>query len=285
MINLGLRVRHAVADDYQQISELVFYEANSHRHLDWRSPLEWLGGSNYWVIEDSGRVLAVFACPEDPPQVAWIRIFGYHLQITEAEAWSTLWREARSEIRASAPQTQIASIVVKQWFHKLLLTSGFEPQQNIVLLQLMNENIRAFAAPQDFRVRAMRDDDLPFVAEVDLNAFGPFWHNTLDALRRARSQAVHATVAENDSGLIGYQISTGNMLGAHLARLGVRQDAQGMGVGTSLVNDLIQSLNEKEINRLSVNTQSDNSASLALYKKMGFVRTGESFPVLIYPTS
>ncbi|MBP8165280.1 MAG: GNAT family N-acetyltransferase, partial [Anaerolineales bacterium] len=75
----------------------------------------------------------------------------------------------------------------------------------------------------------------------------------------------------------------GSMLGAHLARLGVGKTAQGRGVGTALVNDLIQALGSMQINRLSVNTQSDNSISLALYKKMGFVRTGESFPVLIYP--
>jgi RimJ/RimL family protein N-acetyltransferase len=51
------------------------------------------------------------------------------------------------------------------------------------------------------------------------------------------------------------------------------------------VSDLIQSLGARQINKLSVNTQSDNSASLALYKKMGFARTGEYFPVLVYPTN
>jgi hypothetical protein len=31
--------------------------------------------------------------------------------------------------------------------------------------------------------------------------------------------------------------------------------------------------------RLTVNTQSDNASSLALYKKTGFLETGERYPV------
>ena len=88
---------------------------------------------------------------------------------------------------------------------------------------------------------------MPAVAKVDLAAFGQFWHNTENALQRARSQCASATVAEDDSGVIGYQLSTKNPLGAHLARLGVKPEAQGRGVGTALVSQLIQSLGSKPI--------------------------------------
>ena len=47
--------------------------------------------------------------------------------------------------------------------------------------------------------------------------------------------------------------------------------------------NLTQYLIENRIGKLSVNTQSDNDASLSLYQKIGFVRTGEYFPVLVYP--
>ena len=283
MINIGLQVRPAVAEDYQQIANLLFYEANSHRHLDWRPPLEWIGSPNYWVLEENRHILAALACPEDPPRMAWLRLFGYHPSLSGAEAWSALWQVARNEVYGGSPQTHIASIVTKQWFQNLLLSHGFELKQNIVLLQLVNENIRSFPAPSGFHIRPMLEDDLPAVTKIDFEAFGWFWHNTFDSLARARLQAINATVAEDESGLIGYQLSTGSMLGAHLARLGVSPEAQGRGVGTALVDDLIRSLGGNRLNRLSVNTQSDNSASLALYKKMGFMRTGECFPVLVYP--
>jgi [ribosomal protein S18]-alanine N-acetyltransferase len=283
MINVRLQVRRAVADDQRQIENLLMYEANSHRHLDWRSPIGWLGSSNYWVLEENERIVAALACPPDPPHVAWIRIFGYSPHISGAEAWSALWETARAEAVQPALKTQVATIIVKQWFQNMILSSGFDLKQNIVLLQLKNNNITTFAAPKGIQIRPMNAQDMTVVARIDLAAFGWFWHNTIDSLQRARLQAVSATVAEDDSGVVGYQLSTGNPLGAHLARLGVQPEAQGRGVGSALISDLIQQLGSRSLVRLSVNTQSDNLASLALYKKIGFDHTGEYFPVFVYP--
>jgi ribosomal-protein-alanine N-acetyltransferase len=283
MINVSLQVRRAVEQDHDQIANLIYYESNSHRHLDWHSPLEWIGSPNFWVREESGHITAAFACPEDPPHVAWIRFFGYHQTLSAPQAWSSLWEVAHDKITLANTQTYVAAIIVKQWFQSLLFSSGFELKQNIVLLELKNESIRSFSAPRGIRIRPMRDADMPAVAKVDLAAFGQFWHNTGIALQRARSQCASATVAEDDSGLIGYQLSTKNPLGAHLARLGVKPEAQGRGVGTLLVSHLIQELGGSQLGRLSVNTQEDNTVSLALYKKLGFFCTGEHFPVLVCP--
>lgn len=283
MINVRLQVRRAVPDDQRQIASLLLHEANSHRHLDWRSPLDWLGSSNYWVLEENDRIISVLACPADPPNVAWIRIFGYSPNISAPEAWSALWETARAELEKSNIKTQVATIIVKQWFQNIILSSGFDLKQNIVLLQLVNDNIKYFSAPKGIRIRPMNAEDMPVVTKIDMAAFGWFWHNTLDSLQRARLQSLSATVAEDDSGVIGYQLSTGNPLGAHLARLGVQPEAQSRGVGSALISDLIQQLGGSQLSKLSVNTQSDNSASLSLYQKLGFVRTGESFPVFVYP--
>jgi L-amino acid N-acyltransferase YncA len=57
---------------------------------------------------------------------------------------------------------------------------------------------------------------------------------------------------------------------------------QRRGLGSLIVADLIRRLKDKGIARLTVNTQSDNHASLALYQKMGFVLTGEKFPVYCF---
>lgn len=300
MINVSSQVRRAVIEDQDQIASLIHNEVTSHRHLDWRIPLEWIGSPNYWVVEgDGGRITAVLACPEDPPRVAWIRLFAYSSHAShpfelfgsnnqfrkQPEAWTALWGEARREVLHINPQARIAAIAVKQWFQDILFSSGFELKQSIILLQMTKDTMRSFPTPQAIRIRSMRESDLPAVVGVDLDAFGWFWHNTLDSLSRAFSQSVSATVAEGDSGVIGYQLSTGNLLGAHLARLGVRADAQGRGVGAALVSGMIQSLDSHQLSKLTVNTQSDNAASLSLYKKFGFVRTGEQFPVFVYPAN
>ena len=283
MINLNLKVRRAVMEDHHQIASLIFYEANTHRHLDWRSALEWIGSRNYWVLEENGRIIATLACPEDPEDIAWIRLFSYHQNFSGIEIWSTLWNVAREEILRENPRAQITAIVTKQWFQTILVSSGFEIKQNIVLLQLnvIEDAIRT-TVPREIRIRPMQGADLHEVTKLDMDAFGRFWHNTFDSLQRAFSQSLCSTVAEDDSGLVGYQLSTGNPFGAHLARLGVRPEAQGRGIGRALVDNLIHYLTENRIGKLSVNTQSDNEASLSLYQKIGFVRTGEYFPVFVH---
>ncbi len=45
---------------------------------------------------------------------------------------------------------------------------------------------------------------------------------------------------------------------------------------------LLTRLLDYGIGKLSVNTQSDNGSSLALYEKMGFTRTGERYPVYVF---
>jgi len=279
MNHRGLQVRRAVMDDHRQIADLLFHEANAHRHLDWRSALDWVGSQNYWVLEENGRIKATFACPEDPPDIGWIRVFACDSRLDAREAWSVIWEFALREMADTNPQTKIAAIIMKPWFLSILLDSGFREELQIVLLQVSRQDFKPTELAEDIRIRSMQMDDFQEVERIDLAAFGNFWHNTAESLEYAMPYSVYSSVAEDSSGMIAYQISTGNPTGAHLARLAVHPSAQGKGVGSAMITDLFTKL---DLNRLSVNTQSDNTASLALYKKMGFVRTGESFPVLVY---
>jgi ribosomal-protein-alanine N-acetyltransferase len=281
MIAVSFQVRPAVPQDQHQIANLMFFESHVHRHLDWRAPLEWLGFPCYWVVEEAGRVMAVLACPQDPPGVAWVRLFAHARQLSLNDAWDALWRAAQVEIGKQGGAT-VALIAMHQWLSNFLSKDDFTHTQNIVMLEWKGTDIPEASVPAGVVVRSMQPDDLLEVAELDAVAFEPLWQNTLDALERALPQATSAIVAEDAQGLVGYQISTANPFGAHLARLAVRPDAQGKGLGSLIVTDLIRRLKDKGVARLTVNTQSDNLASLALYDKMGFVVTGEKFPVYCY---
>lgn len=283
MINLRLTVRRAVVQDRRQISALIFKESHTHCHLDWRPALEWIGVQNFWALEEYGMIAAVLACPEDPPGVAWIRLFAHHAHLSGPEAWSALWSVARADMSFSNPGVQTAGIAMKPWFQSLLRNDGFEPCHNIVLLELREGNYVPPRALPGARIRPMTEDDLCDVESVDREAFGGFWHNSFDSLRRARAQSAAATVAEDANGILGYQISAGNPYGTHLARLGVRPEAQGRGVASALVDDLIQRTGGLRSGRLSVNTQENNLASLQFYQKLGFAPTGEHYPVFVQP--
>jgi ribosomal-protein-alanine N-acetyltransferase len=278
MVGVDVLVRPAVLTDQRQIANLMHFSPTIHRHLDWRYPLDWIGSPPFFVLENQGQIISALACPPDPPLVAWVRLFVNSGKMSIDESWRMLWDVARLDL-APKGGFMVAAIVLQEWYHSLLLTSGFFSRQSIVMLERDEQAPIGASLPAGFSIRVMLQYDLPAVAEVDAVAFEPLWQNSLPSLERAYPQAVLATVAEADGQVLGYQLSTRNPLGAHLARLAVRPELQGRGVGRALVADLIRQAERHGMYRLTVNTQNDNSASLALYRKTGFRETGERYPV------
>jgi ribosomal-protein-alanine N-acetyltransferase len=277
-LRAGLQVRPAISTDQQKIADLILFASRVHRHLDWRTPLDWLGCSPYWVLEENGQLVGALACPPDPDSISWIRLFVHAPQLSGNSVWRPLWTAARAELSTSGGATA-AVIATQPWLESILIENGFELTGHITLLEWNNQPLSPKPLPANISLRAMTLDDLPCVVEVDSAAFDALWRNSLAALRRAFSQASYASIAEDPSGMLGYQLSTTAPLGAHLARLAVRPETQGRGIGAALVRDLIQQILNGGGSRLSVNTQAGNAASLALYHKLGFRRTGEQFPV------
>jgi [ribosomal protein S18]-alanine N-acetyltransferase len=274
------QVRPAVLRDQQRLSNLIFFETRSHRHLDWRSPLEWLGDKFFWTVEEGSQLTAALACPEETKGIAWVRLFVHSAAWSADNAWTVLWNAARQDI-AGAGGAKVAAIVQHSWLQKMLELNGFHSPQSIVMLEWSYQPWAPYEA-DGIRIRSMTEADLPNVTQVDNAAFDPLWHNSQDTLRRALSQSMFATVAEDAHDVVGYQIATGAGTRAHLARLAVSPSVQGRGVGRALLGDLFGRLVPNGVLRLSVNTQSDNQTSLKLYQRMGFLRTGEAYPVYTF---
>jgi len=273
-------VRSADLNDHQQLSNLIFFETRLHRHLDWRSPLEWLGAPYYWALEEGRQITAALACPPEEDGIAWVRLFVYTGHWSPENAWDLLWGTAKEEIMRAGGAT-VAAIAMQPWFQKILDESGFENHQQIVMLEWRTQTWPSSSA-EGVQIRTMTEADIPAVTRVDNAAFEPLWHNSFETLQRAFSQALVATVAESREGIIGYQLTTGHGQRAHLARLAVHPSTQGRGIGRVLLSDLFAYLMRIGTTRLSVNTQSDNKVSLKLYKNMGFIRTGEEYPVYTF---
>ncbi|HTX80371.1 MAG TPA: GNAT family N-acetyltransferase, partial [Longilinea sp.] len=133
-------------------------------------------------------------------------------------------------------------------------------------------------------IHPMQPEDLPAVARIDAQAFDDLWQNPLSTLQLALRQSGYATVVKSGSDIIAYQISTIGFSSAHLARLAVAPEWQGKRLGRLLVQDLQTHFWLLNYGEVSVNTQSDNQASLALYHSLGFVETGDRFPVFVHTT-
>ena len=268
-------IRLAQEQDRRQLASLIHFSPWVHRHLDWRPPLDWIGYQPYLLAERKGQLLAALTCPPDPPEAAWIRLFAASSEITVADAWNVLWPAAHEYLWGIT----VAAIPLQGWFSQQLLSAQFDHTHDVAMLTWENQAPPPESEVPDCILRLMNYDDLKMIKELDAEAFGPIWQQSIDMLEMAFQQAAIATVAETPEGIIGYQISTAGSGGGHLARLAVHPQVHGQGVGYALTRDMLVQFHRRGSLRVTVNTQIDNKASLALYQKAGFRLTGEVFPV------
>jgi ribosomal protein S18 acetylase RimI-like enzyme len=274
-------LRQATARDLNTLSAFYKSRINVHHHLDWRSSIEWLGYQPYYVLTRRGEIIAALATPIDPEGISWVRVFGCAMELPPERMLPILLDQCRKDL-SSQPQPVIAALGLQEWFREVLEKNNFELKQHIVVLQWDYHQRPARPTPENLMIRQMTTADLPSVAHVDKLAFKPLWQNSLDALILAFHKASIATVATLDGEIVGYQISTSTPINTHLARLAVKPESQRKNIGFELVRDMLTTSVKLNSWQVSVNTQSDNESSLTLYKSLGFVRTGENFPVYVY---
>ena len=271
------KIRQADPQDYERVAGFLTQNIRIHRHLDWFTALEWLGEQPFLLETNENQILAMLCAAKENPETSWIRAFGIRKTIPNKIHWQRLLSKAIQNLRETGTH-EMASLAIEPWYEDLLTTSGFSHQQDVVVLEL-DKHLMPSKRSRMFRIRSMQPEDLRRVQEIDRLAFPPLWQNSLNALGKAYQQNGIATVAEDNDNIVGYQISTTMTIYGHLARLAVHPDFQRQGIAYALVSDLMQSFDNLEMWRVTVNTQSDNLASLNLYHSLGFKLTGEKIPV------
>lgn len=274
-------IRQANSSDQKQLANLIHFGTLVHRHLDWRPPLEWIGHDPFLVLEEDNRLVAALACPPDPPSVVWIRLFVAYDEENLVVSWSQLWSQAL-EMISPDPDLQVAAIPLQNWFQRLLKASQFQTTTDVVMLIWDNGKIPPEQPSPEISIRPMTIDDLSQIEVLDKTAFGSLWHNSQTSLEYAFEQAAFATIADIDGDIVGYQISTSMQMGGHLARLATHPQYQRQGIGYAILRDLMVQFKQRGAMRITVNTQEDNLASIALYENAGFTHTGETYPVYQY---
>jgi ribosomal protein S18 acetylase RimI-like enzyme len=277
-------VREATREDQKELANLIHFGTFVHRHLDWRPPLEWLDNQPFLVLEKDGRIVGALACPPDPASVVWIRLFVALDDRDLLGIWKQLWSGAQAMF-PPVPHLEVAAIPLQKWFQKLLEKSHFKSSTRVVMLIWDNGEIPEKQPPPSVDLRPMNIDDLVRVEQLDKLSFGSIWHNSRLSLEYAFRQAAIATIAEIEDELVGYQISTGMQMGGHLARLAIHPAYQRQGIGYRILRDLMVQFKQRGAFRITVNTQEDNTGSIALYENAGFTRTGEIYPVYLYQPS
>jgi len=277
-----LVVRKAGPADLQGLIQLLQRKSFIHRHLGWESPLAWLEDEPFYILEAKQGIVAALACPPDEDQITWLRLFAVRPGFLVEDAWSNLWPVVKSWMEEWYPQVLINSLVMNSKMERILSRTGFKEVYQVVVLVWDITRAKWPERKADLEIREMRPEDFQRVYEIDLCAFSLIWRNSMSQQQAAFQEAFSATVIEVGGKVVAYQISTSNPQGGHLARLAVDPDYQNQGLATRLVEDLLDIFQEHGIVEVTVNTQSDNKASLELYKKFGFVLQEDTYPVLQY---
>lgn len=276
-------IRKATFDDYASLANFLSFEYFIHRHLDWRSALDWLGKHPFLIAERDNEILACFAAPNDVPDSTWVRLFACSASISRQEVWEIFFENA---IQLFSSNIEIiGALAIENWFLHLIEKTKFHLTQEIIVLEKTINEYIDIKKRRDIQIRLMDSDDLIRVAELDSICFPSLWQMPRETMNLAYLQSGYATVVESSEEIIGYQLTTENLSSAHLARIAVLPEFQNNGIAGVLVSDLMNYYKKTGFSRITVNTQNDNKTSTLLYKKFGFSLLPEHYPVFTYPLS
>jgi ribosomal protein S18 acetylase RimI-like enzyme len=165
--------------------------------------------------------------------------------------------------------------------------AGFEVIDTLSLLEL--DHLSAVADSPALvpgqpvpRLRRLRPSQLDDAAIVDRHAFAAPWannaaglHDIVTATPRYRARCVH-----HDGQMVAFSISGRASTCGYIQRLAVEPSARRRGLARLLVADALGWMRRRNVERVLVNTATDNTAALALYRSLGFVEQPERLTIL-----
>jgi GNAT superfamily N-acetyltransferase len=276
-----LEIAWLTPDDHAWIARQVENASQRHVHLDWQVLPEMLRSDAFRcraAREDRAIRAAIGATVLQSPyysqRVAWIRLILPGGNARRDPALDLAWETLRADLHAEGV-TSVGMLMLDSWVEAPASRWGFAQTNSVVTLRRDSGPIPDAAEPP-LRIREVSVTEMDSIAALDAMAFAPIWHHDRAALESASRQAATFTVLENGHDMLGYQLSTWHMDSGHLARLAVRPDRQGQGLGAALVGGMLRFFAERNVHTITVNTQADNTASRRLYGRLGFELSGHS---------
>lgn len=270
-------VRLARADDRSGIGRLMEAGPHVHHHPRLRPVLDWVGQAVGVVAEIGQELVGCLITPADPPPAAWIRAAG----VARGYSPSPLLRpmlDTCSKVLAQQGVSTLSAMSAECWLTDILVAAGFGVVEEVETWSLSAAKI-APPGVQDLTVRPARPGDVGALAQIEESAFHPRWRFSEATLVEAHKQADIFTIAMRQGEPVAYQFSF--LIGEriHLARITVAHGAQGSGVGSLLLADLLRRGRDMGLDEVTLNTQADNAASHRLYRRFGFRCIGHRIPI------
>jgi ribosomal protein S18 acetylase RimI-like enzyme len=263
------------------VEDLLFQHYRTHTHLDWQSTEGWLDSFNspMWLAWQGERLIGLMAASEPVEGMCWIRLLAVHDEVLfPQQALSEMWLPLANEL-ARMGVRRVALLMMRDWVKPFLPALGFQYDEHIITMFRGGHHAPSIIPNANVAIQSVTSMELAALVEIDHAAFTAMWRMTKHDMREAWRISAVTTLALRDDKPVGYQLSTQTQDAAHLARLAVKPEMQGQGIGAALLADALIRFARRNIHSMTVNTQSRNLSSQHLYTRFSFVRNGFDLPV------
>ncbi len=288
-------VRVAGRSDMASIMELLRTAVYSHMHVDWYLPGDWIGRRGFVVSPKpivmshsissklfGSRDTAINGCvaiTADPAPAAWVRIAAIGKDAKNPRSVLADMSEKASCNLSKTAVNSIAWLTIQDWPNQWMDSMGFKCVNKIETYIKDNMHIPPIPNIPNLSIRPVLNIDINALALLEKEAFNPLWRHSANGLEMAQQQAFSFDVALLEEEIVGFQLSTPSDYGVHLVRLTINPHIQRSGIGTALLAHAIRGYHRRGRNRVTLNTQIDNTASQYLYRKFGFHPNQQRYPV------
>ena len=271
---MDVTLRNASAGDWLAVKTLIHSVRRTMPGMWWWE--DHLTDELFLVVQRRRALVGAFLAWPDDSAVAWVRLAALEDSL-DLRAWLELVLPSTIERLQRRGAQTLAWIDYQGWASPHLPERGFALQTEVITLVKADDELphRHTAVP----LRAASDADIPAVTAVDRAAFTPLWWNSEATLRRRSAATACFVVAEQGGEIVGYLEAERQPYAAHINRIAVAPAYQARGIGAALLERALRTLWRAGAEQVTLNTQSDNSASLRLYRRFGFRPTGDRLPV------
>ena len=255
----------------------------SYIHLDWVPTKERLQDEFTFALEEDGRLGAIINLSPETKNFAWLRFFFSTQDGKHQDHFEKLLSFGKKRLNNNK-EYMLYSLSHHNWFENMLSKNGFTKTSQIVTLTTSIPIL----PPREYDpklIKTITVEDIPLIFDLDAQCFSDPWQLNELSLHYCIGGADLATYIKCEGQVLAYQVSHVLFDHIHIARLAVHPQHRRKGYATILLTDLIERFKTIGNYVFSINTQEDNHASIALYKKFGFRSNQESFPVYKLETS
>ena len=273
-----LTIRSISEDDSAEILRLVERAEWVHLHADWTLATDWWESDGGLLAMRHGRIVGMVVASLDPAPVAWIRAIAIDMA-EPAYALRKLLDAVVPRSRTSGADC-LACMSVAAWVNEAMRDNQYDVASELESMTLTDFKLLD-STQGGFVIRDVSSAESTKLAELDRMTFdNPLWRLSARQLERAINDAYSCTMAEQDGQIIGYQLSLrSRRKEAHIVRMTVNPSWHGRGVASSLLTHTLNTFHTDSITTVTLNTQTDNTASQRLYKRFKFEPTGQRFNV------